>query len=161
MLSRRAVRADAEAIVRIYNQGIAERIATFETQPRTVADIEPWFSGRYPAVVVEDAGKVVAFAATFAYSQRECYAGVAEFSVYVDPAARRRGSGRLAVESLMGEAISAGFWKVTGKIFAENQASREMVRKLGFREVGVHQKHSRLDGKWNDIVVVERLLVSE
>ena len=93
MLSRRATRADAKAIVRIYNLGIAERTATFDTQPRTVADIEPWFSGRYPVVVVEDAGTVVAFAATFAYNPRECYAGVAEFSVYVDPGARRRGGG--------------------------------------------------------------------
>lgn len=83
-----AVRAarisDAAAIAAIYSQGIADRVATFETEPRTAEQVERWFDGVHPIVVVEDAdGVVVAFASTSRYRERACYAGIAEFSVYV------------------------------------------------------------------------------
>ena len=54
--------------------------------------------------------------------------------------------------------MPAGFTKLTGKIFADNQASVALVRRCGFREVGVHHRHGRLDGRWKDVLVVERLL---
>jgi hypothetical protein len=82
MQSRPATPDDAESIGRIYNQGIEDR-ATFESRPRSVEDIRRWFDGTHPIVVVEDDGQVIAYAATSAYRpNRECYAGVAEFSVY-------------------------------------------------------------------------------
>jgi phosphinothricin acetyltransferase len=155
---RPATLADREAIARIYNAGISERAYTFETRPRMVEDISPWLGGRFPVVVVEEAGRVVAFASTGAYSPRECYAGVADFSVYVAPEARGRGAGRTAVLALLAAAEAAGFHKLTSRVFATNATSRDMLTKLGFREVGLHQKHARLEGVWHDIVVVERLL---
>ncbi len=110
-------------------------------------------------IVVEDGERVIAFAATFPYRPgRECYAGVAEFAVYVDPAARRRGAGRLAMRSLLASAEEAGLWKLLSRVFVENRASRELLRGLGFREVGVYRRHARLDGEWRDVVIVERLL---
>ena len=99
-----ATPADAAAIVTIYNEGIAERIATFETRPRTEDDVRAWFDGVHPVVVVEDGGAVVAFASSALYRPRECYAGVAEFAVYVGRMARRRGAGKLALERLMVDA---------------------------------------------------------
>ena len=158
MKPRPATLADREAIARIYNAGISERAYTFETRPRTVEEIGQWLGGRFPVVVVEEAGRVVAFASTGAYSPRECYAGVADFSVYVAPEARGRGAGRTAVQALLAAAEAAGFHKLTSRVFATNATSRDMLTKLGFREVGLHQKHARLDGVWHDIVVVERLL---
>ena len=83
LTARAASLADAEAIAAIYNQGIADRVGTFETDPRTKDQIEPWFDGQHPIVVVEDGGEVVAFASTSSYRSRPCYAGIAEFSVYV------------------------------------------------------------------------------
>jgi L-amino acid N-acyltransferase YncA len=155
---RPATPADREAIARIYNAGISERAYTFETRPRTPEDISTWLGGRYPVVVLEEAGEVVAFASTGAYSPRECYAGVADFSVYVAPEARGRGAGSTAMRALLAAAEAAGFHKLTSRVFATNTTSREMLAKLGFREVGLHEKHARLDGVWHDIVVVERLL---
>ena len=91
MRPRPAVPEDAAAIARIYNGSIEERVATFETRPRTAEEILSWFGGRHPVVVVvEEGGKVLAFAATSEYRSRECYAGVAEFSVYADRGARGR-----------------------------------------------------------------------
>ena len=159
MQVRAAGQADAEAIARIYNQGIEDRVATFETRPRTAADIRGWFDGRHPVVVVEDAGQVLAFAATSAYRARECYEGIAEFSVYVAREARGRGAGRLAMQALLEAARQAGFWKVLSRVFPENTASRELCRSVGFREVGVYEKHAQLDGEWRDVVIVERLLL--
>jgi phosphinothricin acetyltransferase len=156
--ARAATPADAGAIARIYNQGIEDRVATFETRLRAAADIAPWFDGRHPVVVVEANGEVVAFAATSAYRRRECYAGIAEFSVYVAREARGHGAGRLAMEALIEAAAQAGFWKLVSRIFPENAASLALCRSLGFREVGTYQRHAQLDGAWRDVVIVELLL---
>ncbi len=158
MESRSARLEDAADIARIYNQGIADRTATFETRQRTESDIRAWFDGAHPMLVVEEEGAVVAIAATFAYRPRACYAGIAETSVYVDRAFRRRGAGRLALEALIAAAASAGFRKLLSCIFVDNSASRRLVASLGFREVGIYEKHGQLDGVWRDVVIVERLL---
>ena len=149
---------DSAAIAEIYNQGIDDRLATFETRARTAADVRGWFDGVHPVVVVEHAGKVIAFASTSTYRPRECYAGIAEFSVYVAREHRRSGAGRIALEALVDAAQQMGFWKLVSRVFVENTASRRLLAALGFREVGIYQKHAQLDGEWRDVVIVERLL---
>ncbi len=157
--ARSARLADAGVIARIYNQGIEDRVGTFETRLRSEADVLGWFDEVHPTVVVERDGEVVAFASTSSYrSGRECYAGIAEFSVYVAREARGRGAGRLAMVALIEGAEGAGFWKLLSRIFVENVASRALVRAVGFREVGIYEKHAKLDGAWKDVVIVERLI---
>jgi len=156
--ARAATKADATAISRIYNQGIEDRVATFETRLRTPADVEAWFDGVHPVVVVEDEDNVIAFASTSTYRPRDCYAGIAEFSVYTAREARGRGAGRMAMAALIDAAEQAGFWKLVSRIFPENRASLALMRSLGFREVGIYEKHGKLDGAWRDVVIVERLL---
>lgn len=159
MKARPATPADAAAIAHIYNQGIEDRIATFEVRFRTESDVRAWFDGKHPIVVVEGgAGEAIAFAATSDYRPRECYAGIAEASVYVDRRYRRRGAGRLALAALLEAAERAGFWKLVSRVFTENTASRALIGSLGFREVGVYEKHGLLDGVWRDVVIVERLI---
>src|SRR3984957_20356239 len=157
-LARAASPADADAIARIYNQGIADRVGTFETEPRSAQQIEAWFDGPHPIVVVEEGREVVAFASTSAYRSRPCYAGVAEFSVYAARPRRRSGAGRVAMTALLEAAEGAGFWKLLSRIFPENTASRALMVKLGFCEVGTYRRHGKLDGKWRDCVIVECLL---
>ena len=116
---------DAEDITRIYNAGIEDRVGTFETRPRTPAEIRNWFDGRHPIVVVEDdSGRVVAFASTSNYLARECYNGIAEFSVYVERDTRGRGAGRVAMDALIAAARDAGYWKLVSRVFVENASSR-------------------------------------
>ena len=158
MDTRPAAPGDAGEIARIYNQGIEDRIATFETRPRSAAEVEAWFDARHPIVVVEEAGAVIAFASTSTYRPRDCYAGIAEFSVYVAREARGRGAGRLAMTALIEAAERAGFWKLVSRIIVENAASRALMASLGFREVGIYEKHARLSGVWRDTVIVERLI---
>jgi L-amino acid N-acyltransferase YncA len=158
MTARSATPADAAAIARIYNQGIEDRAGTFETRLRTPADIAAWFDGTHPIIAVEDESGVIAFAATSTYRPRDCYFGIAETSLYVARDARRRGAGRLAMSALIEAAERAGFWKLLSRVFPENTASRALIRSFGFREVGVYEKHGKLDGIWRDVIIVERLL---
>jgi phosphinothricin acetyltransferase len=156
--TRIATPADAAAIAQIYNQGIEDRVATFETRPRSFEDVHAWFDGTHPIVVVEDGNRIVAFASTSVYRPRACYTGIAEFSVYVERAERGRGAGRLAMDALIAAAEEAGFWKLLSRVFTENTASRTLLRSLGFREVGIYEKHGQLDGVWRDVVIVERII---
>ncbi|MEZ4747919.1 MAG: arsinothricin resistance N-acetyltransferase ArsN1 family A [Calditrichia bacterium] len=158
MRARLATYADRAEIARIYNAGIAERIATFETRDRTAKDIGKWMDGKHPVIVVGEPGRIFGFAATFPYSARECYAGVAEFSVYVDRNYRGRGVGKFAMNYLIEQAAAAGFHKLLSRIFVENAASLKLMKSLGFREVGVYRNHAKLDGIWRDVVIVEYLI---
>jgi phosphinothricin acetyltransferase len=155
--ARTATPDDAEVIARIYNEGIRDRVGTFETRERTSDDVRGWFDGYHPIVVVERDGEIVAFASTSSYRARDCYAGIAEFSVYVSRRRRGEGAGRVAMNALIDSARSAGFWKLLSRVFTENTASRSLLASLGFREVGIYERHARLDGEWRDVVIVEKL----
>jgi phosphinothricin acetyltransferase len=151
---------DTEAIADIYNEGIATRLATFETEPRTGADVELWLAAgdRLPTLVAEEDDVVLGWARVLAYSDRPVYAGVGEVSVYVAEHARGRGLGRRLLDALQQRAKELGYWKLVGKLFTANAASAAMVRRCGWREVGMHHRHSRLDGEWRDVLLVERVL---
>jgi L-amino acid N-acyltransferase YncA len=178
---RPAAATDAQRLADIYNQGIAERGATFETAPRTAADMArrlerpepaplpgpqetaerpgpPEPAARYPTLVVEHEGVLVGWAAITAYRPRRCYDGIGELSIYLDRGARGRGLGRLLLEALIREAARLGYWKLVSRIFPFNTASLALCRSCGFRVVGTYEKHGRLDGRWLDVVIVERLI---
>jgi L-amino acid N-acyltransferase YncA len=159
--ARLAAPSDAEAIADIHNQGIEERIATFETTARSASDVAARLAEKgdgYPTVVVERDGRVVAWAGAGSYRARPVYAGVAEHSVYVARDARGTGAGRLALDRLAEEYATRGFWKLVSRIFPENTASLALHQRAGFRVVGVYRRHGRLDGEWRDCVIVEKLL---
>jgi L-amino acid N-acyltransferase YncA len=149
---------DADAIARIYNEGIADRTATFETEPRTSRMIAAWFDGMHPVVVVEANGRVVAFALSSAYRERECHRQIAEFSVDVGRDDRGFGYWSLAMDGLIDAARSSGFTKLVSRVFPDNVASLALLRRLGFREVGIYMRHGQLDGIWKDVVIVEKIL---
>jgi L-amino acid N-acyltransferase YncA len=152
--------ADAQPMARIYNAGVEERQATLETRPLSAADFAARIErgGRWPTVVAEQDGAVLGWAAVGEYNPRDCYRGVGEATLYVARAARRRGIGRRLVEALAAEAERAGYWKLIGRLFPENEPSRALLRSCGFSEVGVHRRHGCLDGEWRDVLIVERLL---
>ena len=143
----------------IYNEGIADRVATFETEPRTAEQIAEWFRpGVLIRVAETDVAGVVAFAASFPYSARPCYAGIGEYSVYAARAYRGFGAGRAALAALIEAARIAGLHKLTSRIFPENTGSRTLMKRFGFAEIGTHKRHGRLGGEWRDCVIVELLI---
>ena len=161
---RPAVPADAARICEIYNEGIEDGQATLETRPRSHAEIEEQLSRpRHPLIVAEWGGTgsgstILGWASITPYSQRECYSGIGEASVYISRSARHQGLGRLLLDALVRTAAGLGYHKLIGRLLASNQASRQLVRGLGFREVGLHEKHGRMGDRWVDVVVVERLI---
>lgn len=156
--ARAARHDDAEAITAIYNQGIEDRCATFETRLRSPAEVALWLEGRFPVVVVEVEGAVAAFASTSEYRPRDCYRHIAEVSVYVARQSRGRGQGTIALLGVLDAASAAGFGKLVSRVFVDNAASRRLLARCGFREVGVYRRHGQLDGQWRDVIVVEALL---
>jgi phosphinothricin acetyltransferase len=159
---RNASAADVAAITSIYNEGIAERSATFETEPRTEAQVASRLgqTDRYPLLVAIDSrsGEVLGWAGLSEYRPRACYAGIGEFSIYLTSSARRRGVGKTLLLALIEAARARGYWKILSRVFPFNAASRALCRSCGFREVGVYEKHAVLDGRWLDAVIVERLI---
>lgn len=158
MRLRAAEIGDAPAVAAIYNEGIAGRDATFETRPRRPEELASRIAGPLPAVVAELDAVLVGAAWLAPYSEREAYVGVAECSVYVRREARSRGIGTALLEALAAAAAEAGLHKLLGKLFPTNEASVRLVARCGFREVGLHLRHGRLEGEWRDVLLVERLL---
>ena len=110
MLTRAATPDDAAAIARIYNEGIEDRQATFETEPRAAADVIGWLQDGVPLVVEEVDGDVVAWASAPVYNSRAAYAGVREFSIYVARDRRGGGVGAPTLQALLDECERGGVW---------------------------------------------------
>lgn len=156
---RSATASNGPAICMIYNAAIKERGSTFETAPRTAEDFEARIADeRFPLLVGIGGERVIGWAGLSPYSDRHCYAGIGEASVYVDAAARGRGIGTQLAEGLAFAAQTGGFHKMIGKLFTDNVASIRLVERCGFTRVGLHRRHGKLDGSWRDVLVVERLL---
>ena len=155
---RPAAPEDSGEIAAIYNEGIDDRVATFETEHREAADVMGWLGEEKPFVVAEADRTVAAFGRVSMYRSLPCYDGVGEFSVYVGRTHRGRGLGAIVMERLEADAAQAGYWKLLSHIFPENAASRKLCAARGFREVGTYSRHDRLDGEWRDTVIVEKLI---
>jgi L-amino acid N-acyltransferase YncA len=153
--------SDAADIARIYNDAIAERTATFETTPRSAEDMASRLDAdvRYPVLVAVRGDAVIGWAGLSAYRPRDCYRGVAEFSIYIDRDARGAGVGKSLLTNLIDEATLLGYWKLLSRVFPFNTGSLALCRTCGFREVGVYERHAQLDGRWLDVVIVERLIL--
>ena len=147
--------ADWPAVRAIYEAGIATGNATFET---TAPTWEAWDAAHLPGhrLLATDGGQVLAWAALAPVSDRCAYAGVAEDSIYVAPPAQGQGVGRALLAALIASAERAGIWTVQTGIFSENQASVRLHQACGFRVVGVRERLGRLQGRWRDVVLLER-----
>jgi L-amino acid N-acyltransferase YncA len=152
----RALRpGDWSEISRIYAEGIATRNATFETEVPSWAAWDAAHLGDQRLVAVEN-GEVVGWIALAPVSSRCCYAGVAEVSAYVAEQARGQGIGAALLERVIESAEAAGIWTLETGVFPENGPSLALLKRFGFREVGVRERIGQLDGVWRDVVFLER-----
>jgi L-amino acid N-acyltransferase YncA len=155
---RRAEPPDAARIAEIFNEGVEDRVATFETSQATPEDAARWIADDL-VIVLENGEAIAGWAKAGPYTdQHHYYDGVREATLYVDRGARRMGIGRALLDALPGFAAEDGAHKLVGKIFTSNEPSIALVKGLGWREVGVHARHGTLDGEWKDVLVVEKLL---
>jgi L-amino acid N-acyltransferase YncA len=159
---RPATADDADAICRIYNQGIEDRVATLETELRTPDERRQWLaarSARHPVIVAEDADDaVLGWGSLNAFNSRQAYRFVADFSIYVERAARGRGVGRAMLTRLVELGREHGYHKLVLSAFPTNASGLALYTRLGFRTVGVYKEQGRLDGRWVDTIVMEKLI---
>ncbi|PYN86079.1 MAG: GNAT family N-acetyltransferase [Candidatus Rokuibacteriota bacterium] len=158
---RPAEPADADSIAVIYNQGIEDRLATLETETRSAEERGRWLAARgprHPVIVGEAAGRIVGWASLNAFNPRPAYDHVADLSVYVGRDWRGRGVGHRLLAALIARGRELGYHKLVLATFPFNVAGISLYRRLGFAEVGVYREQGRLDGKWVDVVVMERIL---
>jgi phosphinothricin acetyltransferase len=149
------VAADWEDVARIYAEGIATRLATFETD---VPAWEEWDRAHLPGhrLVARDDGRVVGWAALTPSSPRRVYTGVARVSVYVAADARGRGVGTTLLAALVQSSEAGGVWTLEAGILPENEASVRMHERCGFRVVGRRERLGRMQGEWRDVLLLER-----
>ncbi len=147
--------AHAAAVLAIYQAGIEEGNATFETRAPGWADFA---TARLPGhrFVATAGGQVTGWVAASAVSGRRVYAGVVEHSVYVHPAARGQGTGQRLLDTLIASTDAAGIWTIQSGIFPENTASLALHRAAGFRVVGTRERIGQHHGRWRDVVLIER-----
>lgn len=158
---RLAQEADLPAITRIYNEGIVDRIATLETEKRTVEERRAWLVSRderHPVLVATRDGIVLGWASLNVFNPRPAYRHVADFSVYVGREARGQGVGSALLEAVIERARELGYHKLVLAGFPFNEAGLALYRRFGFREVGIYKEQGVLDGQWVDTIIMERLL---
>ncbi|HEY7601921.1 MAG TPA: arsinothricin resistance N-acetyltransferase ArsN1 family A [Methylomirabilota bacterium] len=158
---RPATVADAASICRIYNQGIQDRVATLETEERTPDERAEWLQARgprHPVLVAEHEGAVAGWASLNVFNARRAYEHVADVSLYVERGSRGRGVGRQLLDALVLTARELGYHKLVLAAFPWNEAGMRAYRRAGFREVGIYKEQGRLDGRWVDTVVMEKIL---
>jgi phosphinothricin acetyltransferase len=158
---RLATEADAEAICRIYNQGIEDRLATLETELRTPDERRQWMasrSPRHPVIVAEDAGALAGWGSLNLFNARPAYRFVADFSVYIERGWRGKGVGRVLLARLIELGREHGYHKLVLSAFPFNPGGMALYEKMGFRTVGIYKEQGQLDGQWVDTIVMERLL---
>lgn len=158
---RLAVENDLAAIRSIYNEGIADRVATLDEGEKSDAEIREWWAAhdaRHAVLVAERDGAVVGWAALNRYNQRCAYRGVADLSIYVARASRGRGVGSALLAALEAAAAERGFHKIVLFTFAFNEAGQRLYRKRGFHEVGTFRNQGVVDGRFVDVMAMEKLL---
>jgi phosphinothricin acetyltransferase len=153
---------DLTAVRRICNEGIQDRIATLDNTPKSAGDMRAWWSDhgdRYAVLVAEDkAANVLGWAALNPYSHRCAYNGVADLSIYVARGARGTGVGSTLLGALERRAKEHGFHKIVLFAISGNAGGQGLYRKFGYREVGVFVEQGRLDGRFVDVVAMEKIL---
>ena len=158
---RNATADDASAICAIHNEGIVDRVATLDTEPRTAEITRLWLgdrSARHPVIVAETADGVVGWGSLNRFNARAAYDHVADFSVYVARSRRGHGIGRQILVHLVALAREHGFHKLVLSALANNRAGVALYERAGFSRVGIYREQGLIDGQWVDVVIMEKLI---
>ena len=158
---RPATAGDAEAICRVYNQGIEDRIATLETELRTPEERRQWLAARgprHPVYVAEAEEMIVGWSSLNVYNPRPAYQYVADFSIYIERGWRGKGMGRRLLEHLIEQARALGYHKMMLSAFPFNASGVALYERMGFTRAGVFHEMGQLDGRWVDTLIMEKLL---
>ncbi|WP_342433899.1 arsinothricin resistance N-acetyltransferase ArsN1 family A [Neobacillus sp. FSL H8-0543] len=160
--SRLATINDLESILNIYNQGIEDKIATLEEDQKDLGYMTEWFNDhneRFAAIVIENNDEIVGWASLNPYSNRCAYVGVADLSIYIRRDYRGKGVGSVLLKEIECTAIKNEFNKIVLFTFPFNKLGQGLYRKKGFREVGVFKNQGKLEGRYVDVMIMEKIII--
>jgi L-amino acid N-acyltransferase YncA len=160
---RDATPTDVSSICAIHNQGIEDRVATLDVDPRTLNEQMEWFrhhGPRYPVIVAESIGDIIGWASLNQFSARPAYRFVADLSVYIARQWRGKGVGTLLLREIEVRAHVLGYHKIVLAAFPFNQAGMRLYERFGFRTVGIYHEQGLIDGRWVDTIIMEKLLAT-
>jgi phosphinothricin acetyltransferase len=158
---REATLADVPAICDIHTQGIADRVATLDVEPHTLAEQVEWLHRhgmRYPVIVAAQDAQIVGWASLNPFSSRAAYRFVADLSVYVERRWRGKGLGTILLHEIIARARALGYHKIVLSAFPSNTPGMRLYEKFGFRTVGIYREQGLVDGRWVDTIIMEKLL---
>ena len=159
---RDATPGDAAAIARIYNQGIEDRVATLETELRSPEERAEWLAAhgpRHPVLVaVDGASTVLGWGSLNVFNPRRAYEHVVDFSLYVAREHRGRGIGDALLGGLEARARSLGYHKMVLAGFPTNLPGKRLYERHGFTLIGIFHEQGMLDGRWIDVMAMEKIL---
>jgi phosphinothricin acetyltransferase len=161
IIIRHAVEQDVENITRIYNEAILTTTATFDTEPRTVADRLQWFGAhgdRHPILVAESGGTVVGWASLSRWSDRPAYDATAETSFYVADGHRGHGIGRSLKGAIIEEAHRLNYHTLIARVAEESRESIHLNESFGFATIGTMKEVGRKFGRWLDVRIMQKML---
>lgn len=157
---RQASEHDLDSILNIYNQGIEDRIATLEENTKDIGYLKEWFNShndRYAVIIAEKENEIVGWTSLNPYSNRCAYAGVADLSIYIRRDHRGKGVGSLLLKEIERTAIQNGFDKIVLFTFPFNNLGQSLYKKSGYREVGIFKNQGKLDGRFVDVLIMEKI----
>ncbi len=149
---------DAKEIARIYNQGVQDRAATFDDAYVTPEERYLWLVARpekFPVLIAEVKHTMMGWASLAPYSPRLCYDGIAELSIFIERSLRGHGVAQQLMKAMQDAAREKGFYKLIGRVIADNEPARKLCQLMGWREVGIHERHGKLGNEWHDLALVE------
>ena len=160
--TRTAEPKDIPSITAIYNQAIEDRTAALETTLTTEEERSAWLFSRDPKfsvlIIENENGEVLGWASLNEFNSKCCCSGVVDFSIYIKRETRGMGLGKILLASLIHTAENQGFSKLVLSALNSNLAAKRLYLSMGFREVGVYEKHAFQNGEWVDVVIMEKLL---
>ncbi|SFH52152.1 phosphinothricin acetyltransferase [Tindallia magadiensis] len=160
---RLAQKKDLPAITFIYNQGISTRYATLESEYKNLDEMKEWFMTRKPrycVIILEYDGEILGWASLNPFHYRTAYDGVADFSIYISENHRGKGLGKILMKHLENLARENNFYKLVLFTPNHNESAKKLYINRGFRVVGIYYHQGKIDDKWIDIAIMEKLLVN-
>ena len=153
---------DLPAITEIFTQGVDDGVTTLETDLRNETERNEWLSAKSDRhkvlAIVDECDRICGWASLNPYSKCACYDGIADILIFVHREMRGAGLGKQLLDALSVEARTQGFHKLVLSALNSNTMGKKLYSFIGFREVGVYLKHSYQEGKWHDVVIMEKLL---
>jgi L-amino acid N-acyltransferase YncA len=162
---RHAREEDAASLCEIFNEAVQDRLDTFDSDPRAVedqrllvaaAELDP----KHPILVADVRNWIAGWAALAPYDNRIALDDIGEVYIYVRRSFRAYGVGRQLMRAIQEAAGKLGYRKLIGRILASNQDGLLLCRATGWREVGRHSAHARLNDGLHDVMMVEHLIPS-